>query len=62
MDLKEKLIEGEITSYSWLSMDKMWTDALTKEMKLPIGLENVILKNEMDLPQTLINQDKAVGT
>ena len=32
MVLKERLVEGDITSYSWLSMDKMWADILTKEM------------------------------
>ena len=61
MDLKERLVEGDITSYSWLSMDKMWADILTKEMRLPPGLENVILKNVMDLPKTPINQVKAVS-
>ena len=62
VDLKERLIEGDITSYSWLSTDKMWKDTLTKEMRLLIGLENVILKNEMYLPKTPVNQVKAVGT
>ena len=32
VNLKERLIEGDIASYSWLSMDKMWADTLTKEM------------------------------
>ena len=62
VDLKERLVEGDISSYSWLSMDKMWADILTKEMRLPPGLENIILKNEMDLPKTPIDQVKAVGT
>ena len=35
---------------------------MTKEMKLPIGLEKVILKNEIDLPKTPVNQVKDVGT
>ena len=62
VDLKERLVEGDISSYSWLSTDKMWADTLRKEMRLPLGLENVILKNEMDLPKTPVNQVKAVGT
>ena len=37
-------------------------DILTKEMRLPPGLENVILKKVMDLPETHINQVKAVAT
>ena len=37
-------------------------DILTKEMRLPQSLEDVILKNIMDLPKTPVNQVKAVGT
>ena len=55
MDLKERLVQGDISSYSWLSTDKMWADILTKEMRLPPELENVILKNVMDLPETPMN-------
>ena len=40
--MKERLVEGDITSYSWLSTDIMWTDILTKEMRLLSGLEKVI--------------------
>ena len=40
----------------------MWADMMTKEMKLPSSLEDVILKNVMDLPKPLVKEVKAVGT
>ena len=30
-EMKEKLMEGEIMSYQWLSPKEMWADGLTKE-------------------------------
>ena len=62
VDLKERLVEGDITSYSWLSTDSMWADILTKEMCLQSGLEKVIKNNNLDLPETMENQVKAFGT
>jgi len=61
-DLKERLVEGDISSYSWLSTEDMWTDLLTKEMHLPQHLEDAILRNDHCLPKSQINQVKAVGT
>ena len=60
--MKERQVEEDIKSYSWLSTDNMWADILTKEMHLPQGLDDVILENKMDLPKTPINQVKGVGT
>ena len=51
VDLKERLVDGDVFSYSWLPTKDMWADMMTKEMQLPSSLENVILKNVMDLPQ-----------
>ena len=62
VNLKERLVEGDITSYSWLSTDNMWADILTKEMRLLPSLEDVILKKIMDIPKTPVNQVKALGT
>ena len=61
VDLKERLVEGDITLYSWLSTDSMWADILTKEMRLLSGLEKVIKNNIMDLPETTVNQVKTFG-
>ena len=59
-ELKDRLLEGEIASYAWLPTEQMWADALTKEMKIPSGLEKVLQMNEMELPNCNINKVKAV--
>ena len=61
-DLKERLVEGDISSYSWLPTRDMYADLLTKEMQIPQHLEEVIYKNNLHLPKSPINQVKAVGT
>ena len=35
VDLKERLVEGDILSYAWLPTERMWADLLTKEKRLP---------------------------
>lgn len=62
VDLKKRLVDRDVFSYSWLLTKDMWADMMTKEMQLPPALENVILKNVVDLPQPLINEVRAVGT
>ena len=62
VDVKERLVDGDVFSYSWLLTKDMWGDMMTKEMQLPPALENVFLKNVLDLPQPLINEVRAVGT
>ena len=62
IDLKERLVYGDVFSYSWLLTKSMWANRMTKEMQLPSALENVFLKNDLDLPQPLVNEVRAVGT
>ena len=62
LDLKERLIDKDIQSYSWLPTQDMLADVLTKEMPIPQALEDVILKNRMSLSQPLVNEVKAVET
>ena len=62
VDLKERLVDKDILSYSWLPTKDMLADVMTKEMHLPPALEDVFLKNEFSLPQPLVNEVKAVGT
>ena len=62
VDLKERLVDRDIHSYSWLPTQDMLADVLTKEMHLPQALENVFLKNEFSLSQPLVNEVKAVRT
>ena len=58
----ERLVDGDIYSYSWLPTKDIWADMMTKEMKLPPSLEDVIMRNVMDLLKPLMNEVKAVGT
>ena len=37
-------------------------DLMTKEMKIPFNLEEVIMRNTLYLPQPLVNEVVAVGT
>ena len=59
-ELKDRLLEGEITSYAWLPTEEMWADVLTKEMKIPPGLDKVLAMNKMELPDCNINKVRAV--
>ena len=61
IDLKERLLSGEITSIAWLPTRNMWADLLTKEIKLPEALEDVLIRNVMDIEDTTINEVKAHG-
>ena len=60
-DLKQRLIDGEVTSYAWLSMSSMWADILTKERKMPPAFEDVIFRNDLILGDTAINKVMAFG-
>ena len=62
VDLKERLVDRDIHSYSWLPTKDMLADVLTKEMRLPQALEGVFLKIDFNLSQPLVNEVKAVGT
>ena len=61
MDLKERLLSGEITSIAWLPTKDMWGDLLTKETKLPKALENIFVKNDMRIENASIYEVKAHG-
>ena len=61
IDLKERLINGEITSYAWLPTTSMWAYILTKEKKVPQELEKVLKMNKMDLGDTSVNKVMAFG-
>ena len=61
LDLKERLVDRDSQSYSWLPTQDMLADILMKELLIPQALEDVILKNKISLPQPLVNEVKAVG-
>ena len=60
-DLKQRLVDGEITSYAWLPTFSMWADILTKEKRMPSAFEDVITKNNLSLEDTSINKVMAFG-
>ena len=62
LGVDDYLFDGDIFSYSWLPTKNMWADVMTKEIKIPLALEDVITKNVMDLPQPLVNEVKALGS
>ena len=62
MNFKERLVDGEIYLYSWLPTQGMLVDVLTKEMKIPQALEDIILKNKISIFRPLANEVRAVGT
>ena len=43
------MIKDEITSYAWLPTHSMWADILTKDKKVTLELEDILIKNRMDL-------------
>ena len=61
VDLKERLVNGEISSYVWLLTQNMWADILTKEKQLPETLEDVLIRNIINLGDTTLNKVQAFG-
>ena len=63
-EMKEKLMEGEIVSYQWLSTKEMWADGLTKEMEMAEGLRNLLKEGKCNIANGEINkvicQDKEI--
>merc|ERR1712237_161542 len=41
-EMKDKLRDGEITSYQWISTKKIWADVLTKEMPMTDIIRNLL--------------------
>ena len=62
VDLNKRLVDGDLYSYSWLPTQDMIADMMTKDMKIPVNLEDLILENVIKLHQSLVNKVKAVGT
>ena len=51
VDLKERLTDGDIYSYSWLPTENIWADMLTNEKIMSPAPKDVIVKNIMNLPK-----------
>merc|ERR1712240_450715 len=55
-EMKEKLMEGEIVSYQWLSTKEMWADGLTKEMEMAEGLRNLLKEGRCKIASQEMNK------
>ena len=60
VDLKERLIDGDILSYSWLPTGDMMADMMTKEMRMPFNVDQLIVRNIIDIPKPLVNEVVAI--
>ena len=47
-EMKDKLRDGEIDSYQWISTKKIWADGLTKEMPMTDGVRNLLKNGKCD--------------
>ena len=56
-EMKEKLMEGEIESYQWLSTKEMWADGLTEEMEMADGLRNLLKEGKCKITGQEINKE-----
>ena len=55
-EMKEKLKEGEIKSYQWLSTKEMWADGLTKEMEMAEGLRKLLKEGKCEIVKEEVNK------
>merc|ERR1712121_333548 len=55
-DMKDKLREGDITSYQWVSTKDIWADGLTKEMSMTEGMRNLLKQGTCSMVPQDINK------
>ena len=55
-EMKDKLRDGEITSYQWILTKKIWADGLTKEMPMTDGIRNLLKNGICDMVQEDTNK------
>ena len=60
-DLKQRLVDGEVTSYAWLSTSCIWAHIVTKEKRMPSAFEDVIIKKDLSLEDTSVNRVMTFG-
>ena len=52
-EMKDKLRDGEIDSYQWVSTKQIWADGLTKEMPMTDGVRNLLKSGKCDMTQKI---------
>ena len=55
-EMKEKLRDGDINSYQWVSTKSIWADGLTKEMSMTEGMRNLLKEGKCDMVSNDINK------
>ena len=55
-EMKEKLRDGEIKSYQWVSTKQMWADGLTKEMEMADGLRKLLKTGRCEIVKEEVNK------
>ena len=55
-EMKEKLRDGDITSYQWVSTKNIWADGLTKEMPMTEGVRKLLQEGKCEMVKENINK------
>ena len=55
-EMKEKLRDGEIKSYQWVTTKQMWTNGLTKEMEMADGLRKFLKTGRCEIVKEEVNK------
>ena len=55
-EMKDKLRDGDISSYQWVSTKNIWADGLTKEMSMTEGMRNLLKEGACDMVSKDINK------
>ena len=55
-EMKDKLREGEITLYQWVSTKNIWADGLTKEMSMTEGVRKLLKQGACSMVSQDINK------
>merc|ERR1711895_277125 len=55
-EMKEKLRDGEIKSYQWVSIKQIWADGLTNEMAMAEGLRKLLKEGKCEMVKEDINK------
>merc|ERR1712101_44878 len=55
-EMKDKLRDGEIDSYQWVSTKQIWADGLTKEMPMTEGVRNLLKNGKCEMVSEDINK------
>ena len=55
-EMKEKLMEGDLKSYQWLSTKEMWANGLTKEIEMAEGLRKLFKAGKCGIMKEEVNK------